>query len=756
MKRKSSQIAKFLILLLSIVLIVASMSVNVFASNQSVSSSGGGASGGGASGVTIIDSGICGNEGDNLVWKLNSNYTLTISGEGAMEEFSSPEEGVIPWYNYKKSIKRVVIKDGVTELGNYAFSGFSNLTSVSMPDSLTTLAWNGFSGCAKLASVTIPDSVTIIPAGAFANCVSLTSITIPDGVTHIHNLAFSGCSNLKSVKIGSTVTQIDYGAFSDCNDLTSITIPDSVEIIEGSVFSYCNNLTSIKLGEGINSIGYGAFENCGIKTVYYNGTKAQRNSIVIDSNNESLEDALWHYNADKGTHTLKTTTTKATTSANGKKVTKCAACGTVKSTKTIYKISSVKLSSTSYTYNGSKKTPTVTVKDSKGNKLTNGEDYKITYSSSKRTSIGRYSVKVTFKGDYSGSKTLYFTIGPKNTSSVSAKLYGHDDVKVSWKKVTGASGYRVYYKKSTSDTWKYKTTTGTSIKLANLSDGAKYNIKVSAYKNVKDNKCFNAGKTVNISTLKKITNVKVVKSGSSVKVSWGNISGETGYQISKSTSKTGTNIVSTYKTTSGKSKTLSATLNKAYYYKVRAYKVVDGKKIYGPWSDPIKFTRKNHTHSYNSNYVCSCGAIDKAHSYEYVAEWVYDNGADKGTYREVRYTTNNDVTYSLYVYEGSGDLWVDKWQYTDDGYYTRTALCLENDYYSCTFEDMEIWGYINPKTFTSNTYVSYSGYDGYESLRSEMRDLASADLDLLVYWLEMCLDICDIDITIKDLGFKAY
>lgn len=290
-------------------------------------------------------------------------------------------------------------------------------------------------------------------------------------------------------------------------------------------------------------------------------------------------------------HSYKTITTDATLSANGSIVEKCSACGDVKSSKTIYKISSVSLSTTAYTYNGERKTPTVTVKDSKGNKLIKDKNYTVKYSSPTRKSIGRYSVKIIFKGDYSGSKTLYFAIGPKNPSSVTAKLYGYDDVKVSWKKVSGASGYKVYYKKSTLSTWSSKTATGTAIKLANLSDGVKYNIKVVTYKNVNDNKCYNAGKSTSVYTLKKVAGVKATRSGSKVKVSWVNISGETGYQISKSTKKTGTNIVVTYKTTSGKSKTISATKGKAYYYKVRAYKVVDGKKIYGPWSSVVKYKR---------------------------------------------------------------------------------------------------------------------------------------------------------------------
>lgn len=291
-------------------------------------------------------------------------------------------------------------------------------------------------------------------------------------------------------------------------------------------------------------------------------------------------------------HTYKTVLTKATTSNHGVSKQVCSVCGDVASTTSIYKISSVTLSTSAYTYDGKTKSPSVTVKDSKGNKLTKGKDYTVTYSSSSRSTIGRYSVKVAFKGEYSGSKTLYFTIGPKNPSSVSAKLYDYDDVKVSWKKVSGATGYVVYYKKSTASSWSSKRTTGTSVKLANLADGVKYDIKVVTYKTKNGCMCYNAGKTTSVYTLKKVTGVKVAKSGSKVKVSWANISDETGYQISKSSKKSGTSVVATYKTTSGKSKIISATKGKTYYYKVRAYKVVDGKKIYGPWSAPVKYVRK--------------------------------------------------------------------------------------------------------------------------------------------------------------------
>ena len=125
----------------------------------------------------------------------------------------------------------------------------------------------------------------------------------------------------------------------------------------------------------------------------------------------------------------------------------------------------------------------------------------------------------------------------------------------------------------------------------------KYTFKVVPYYKSKTStvKYYDANqyKTAYTYTLKKVSGVKVTKSGAKVKVSWTNISGETGYQISKMTKKSATQKKPlTYKTTSGKYKKLSATKGKTYYYKVRAYKTVDGKKIYGPWSTAVKYKRK--------------------------------------------------------------------------------------------------------------------------------------------------------------------
>ena len=153
----------------------------------------------------------------------------------------------------------------------------------------------------------------------------------------------------------------------------------------------------------------------------------------------------------KKAHSYKNVTTKATLSKNGKVENKCSVCGYVSKTTTVYYPKTIKLSTTSYTYNGKTKKPSVTVKDSKGNTLKKDTDYTVKYESG-RKSPGKYTVTVTFKGKYTGTKKLYFTIAPKATSKITATQTA-TTVTLKWNKVTGADGYRVY--KYNSKTKKY-------------------------------------------------------------------------------------------------------------------------------------------------------------------------------------------------------------------------------------------------------------------------------------------------------------
>ena len=135
----------------------------------------------------IVDSGSCGN---NAAWALTgteNDLTLTISGSGNMTDFS---ESSTPWASERAKITRVVVEDGITSVGSYAFCSFSKLTDVSLSDSITYIGARGFEKCTALKSVTIPDCVTTIGEGAFDGCDSLKSLTIPDSVTSIDWAAF--------------------------------------------------------------------------------------------------------------------------------------------------------------------------------------------------------------------------------------------------------------------------------------------------------------------------------------------------------------------------------------------------------------------------------------------------------------------------------------------------------------------------------------------------------------------------------------
>ncbi len=254
----------------------------------------------------IIASGIC---GDNLTWTLDKDGLLTISGTGDMYNFGRFDS---PWYNTLDSIRTVVIENGATSIGDWAFSYCDSLTSITIPDGVTIIGDYAFSYCDSLTSITIPNSVTSIGGGAFEGCISLTNITIPASVTTIkyypvqgdgpgfnaYYSAFHGCTSLNEITvdennthyssengilynknkttlliypIGKTsnafsipdsVTSIGHCAFSGCTSLTSVTIPDSVTSIGADAFFDCSALTSVTIPDSVKSIGPCAFSFC--------------------------------------------------------------------------------------------------------------------------------------------------------------------------------------------------------------------------------------------------------------------------------------------------------------------------------------------------------------------------------------------------------------------------------------------------------------------------------------------------------------
>ena len=160
------------------------------------------------------------------------------------------------------SLTQITIPEGVTSIGNVAFSGCSSLTEVAIPESVTSIGGGAFYDCSSLTQITIPEGVTSIGDYAFSGCSSLTQIAIPEGVTSIGDFAFNGCSSLTQIAIPEGVTSIGERAFNNCSSLTQITIPEGVTSIGDYAFAYCFSLKEITIPEGVTSIGDYAFTDC--------------------------------------------------------------------------------------------------------------------------------------------------------------------------------------------------------------------------------------------------------------------------------------------------------------------------------------------------------------------------------------------------------------------------------------------------------------------------------------------------------------
>ena len=166
-------------------------------------------------------------------WKLE-NGTLTISGTGDI-----PGSAGAPWYSRFYEIKKVIIKDGVTNIGENAFSHYTALTSVEIPNSVTSIGESAFFLCTSLTSVTIGNSLTRIGNRAFGTCTALLSVEFPNSVTSIGYWAFESCVALTSITIPNSVTSIGNNAFVNCVNLKSFTFKGSTppELAINSIFT---------------------------------------------------------------------------------------------------------------------------------------------------------------------------------------------------------------------------------------------------------------------------------------------------------------------------------------------------------------------------------------------------------------------------------------------------------------------------------------------------------------------------------------
>ena len=232
--------------------------------------------------------------GDGTViakWTLKDR-TLRISGTGEMKDWkdNSKED----WHNTQHTslIENVIVEEGVTSIGDYAFYECSSLKSISIPNSVANIGWYAFLGCSSLGNITIPQSVTSIGSGVFYECSSLTSINIPSSITSIGWYAFYRCSSLESITIPEGVTSIEDGAFYRCSSLKSISIPNSVTSIGSYAFRGCSSLESINVDKNnknyISEDGI-LFDKGKTKMVAYPAGKKDIKEYVISSSVTSVE-----------------------------------------------------------------------------------------------------------------------------------------------------------------------------------------------------------------------------------------------------------------------------------------------------------------------------------------------------------------------------------------------------------------------------------------------------------------------------------
>ena len=204
-----------------------------------------------------------GNFGNGVTWKLESGV-LTVSGSGAMPDFDNSKS--LPWYDVRGFIKQVVIEDGVTSVGKYAFNDCREVTGVSIADSVTSIKSSAFMNCVSLAGITLPGSLKSIGTYAFSGS-GLKSITIPGSVSSLDDYAFATCDKLTSLTMINGVQFIGNAAFAN-TALINVVFPSSVVSIGNYAFGDLKNLTNISfLGNNVMLIGERAFMGTGITSV---------------------------------------------------------------------------------------------------------------------------------------------------------------------------------------------------------------------------------------------------------------------------------------------------------------------------------------------------------------------------------------------------------------------------------------------------------------------------------------------------------
>ena len=496
--------------------------------------------------ATVVDSGSCGKNGDNVTWKLTSEGTLTISGTGDMADFDYWNGNGAPWLRVRLQAKKVIIQDGVTSIGSYAFYDCDALANVIISNGLTNIGNYAFYRCTRLANVTIPASVTAIGWGAFQGCRSLKSVKIPSGVSSIDSYTFTDCTSLINVTIPTSVTSIGKCAFMGCTGLTDIKLPTLLEVIDWRVFYGCTKLTNISIPKSVTYINEGAFYSCGSMTdVYYAGTTADWEKITIMILNTNLTSATLHCAPTAPVVKL------GNSAASGKPMLTWNAVEGA----TSYRIYRSTSKGSGYSLLG---TTTATSYTNTGAKA--GTTYYYRVKACNDAGLSPYSNVV------SGQVK---TVTPKPAAPVVkiGNSASSGKPQLTWNAVSGATSYKVYRATSQKGTYSLLgTVTATSYTNTGAKAGVTYYYKVKAVNSAGESAYSNI-----VSGRATVTTLTMGHSSASGKpqLTWKAVSGAASYKVYRATSKNGAySVINTTKALTYTN--VGAALGTTYYYKVEA------------------------------------------------------------------------------------------------------------------------------------------------------------------------------------------
>ena len=555
--------------------------------------------------------GMIGNE--DGYFPLSQLQEIKVSPQNSV--YSSPGNNVLINKKTNKLLKvtekstSVTIPSYITSIGSCAFYGCSGLTSIVIPESVTSIGDGAFRGCSSLTSIRIPSGVTSIGEWEFCDCSSLTSIEIPSGVTSISVGEFYGCSSLTSIKIPSGQKNIPSSAFGGCSSLTSIKIPDGVTNIENSAFGGCSSLKSIEIPNGVRHIWGSAFAGCsGLKSIkipasveiieisILDGGHAFAGcsgleKIIVDSNNK-------RYNSNGGCNAIIETRTNelilgcknTRIPSNITSIGSCAFSGCSGLTNITIPAGVTEIGKKAfYDCKGLKsiEIPASVTKIYENDPLS--IDYKLGsfYKSGLKTIYGYAGSYAETFAKKNGYQFVDVTVPAVPTvTNVQATVAGKNKVKVTWDKVSGATGYIVYARKNGKYA-KLGVTAATSYTDTKALDNDYNFYFVYAYKKTADGKIM-TGKCQKYAyakgTCAAVTNLKASSVKGGVKLTWTKSAGADGYIVygKKTNFKYGYIGMTTKNTATSYTDTKANKGSYNFYWVFPYHYDKNGKRVIGP------------------------------------------------------------------------------------------------------------------------------------------------------------------------------